>query len=314
MKWNKKGLIYEPNRSLGWSKHYGILPTPVYSSKENKLKVFFATADELRDSRVYSLDLNPQHPSKVLSEVNGPLLDLGMPGCFDDCGVVPSCVLEEEGKTHLYYIGFQRLEKVPYLLLAGRATWKNSSNEFVRESSTPVLERTHEEPFVRSAPTIIKENGLYKMWYVSASHWEKIDTSLFNNKVLPNYKIRYAESNDGLQWKPLNISVDYEHKDEFGFGRPWVIKYNKRYYMWYSIRRRNTSYRIGFAHSDDGILWKRRDDLMEFDVSPEGWDSEMVCYPAVLEMADRFLLFYNGNKNGDTGFGYAELPKGEFVV
>jgi hypothetical protein len=314
MKWIKKGLIYEPNRTLEWSKYYGILPTPLYIEKENTLKVFFATADARKDSRVYAICLDPANPSRRLSQVEGPLLDIGEPGCFDDCGVVPSCIFRDGEQHRLYYIGFQRLEKVPYLLLAGLGVWDDVSNQFNRISRTPILERTNDEPYVRSAPTVIKDKGIYKMWYVAASHWETIDTSLFNNKVLPNYKIRYAESEDGLRWRPLNICVDYEHNDEFGFGRPWVIKYDERYYMWYSIRRRKTSYRIGFAHSNDGISWQRRDDLMDFDISSEGWDSEMVCYPAVIQLRDRFVLFYNGNNNGDTGFGYAELPKEEFVV
>jgi hypothetical protein len=33
----------------------------------------------------------------------------------------------------------------------------------------------------------------------------------------------------------------------------------------------------------------------------------MICYPAVIKIYDKTYLFYNGNNNGKTGFGYAEL-------
>jgi hypothetical protein len=49
------------------------------------------------------------------------------------------------------------------------------------------------------------------------------------------------------------------------------------------------------------------DDRIGIDVSSTGWDSEMICYPAVITVKGRTFLFYNGNNNGETGFGVAEL-------
>jgi hypothetical protein len=171
MKWQKRGLIYEPDRSLPWSRHYGILPTPDYDHHLNSFKVFFSTADEKHNSRLYLVNLDPKNPKNKMSQLQGPLLDVGSPGCFDDSGVVPSCILKDEDSIKLYYIGFQRLEKVPYLLMSGLAHWDTNENRFLRFSSTPILDRTHSEPFIRSAPVVLKEDS-YRMWYVSASHWE----------------------------------------------------------------------------------------------------------------------------------------------
>ena len=39
--------------------------------------------------------------------------------------------------------------------------------------------------------------------------------------------------------------------------------------------------------------------------SETGWDSTMICYPFVVTVDDRTLLFYNGNGFGQTGIGYA---------
>ena len=32
----------------------------------------------------------------------------------------------------------------------------------------------------------------------------------------------------------------------------------------------------------------------------------MICYPQVVRVDDRLLMFYNGNQHGASGFGYAE--------
>jgi hypothetical protein len=81
------------------------------------------------------------------------------------------------------------------------------------------------------------------------------------------------------------------------------------YRMWYSIRSRVEPYRIGYAESADGIVWQRRDAEAGIARSETGWDSEMVCYPCVVDAGDRRYLFYNGNRHGSTGFGCAVLEE-----
>jgi hypothetical protein len=95
-------------------------------------------------------------------------------------------------------------------------------------------------------------------------------------------------------------------KGEFSVARPWVIKIDDLYHMWYSVRLEKVMYRIAYATSKDGLNWERKDGDFGLGVSESGWDSEMICYPAVLQLDDRLLMFYNGNNNGETGFGVAE--------
>jgi len=75
--------------------------------------------------------------------------------------------------------------------------------------------------------------------------------------------------------------------------------------MWYSYR--GTSYRIGYAESDDGRAWRRQDGLAGIDVSADGWDSEMIEYPFVFLHRGQHFMLYNGNDYGRTGFGLAVL-------
>lgn len=305
MPWIKKKQLFEPLRNVWWSQFYGIAPTPHYIADENIIRIFFATSDKNKFGRITYMDVNADNPSEIIYQHDDYILDIGEPGCFDDCGVLPSAITVINDETIVYYLGFQRSFQVPYLLFAGAAKWKDK--KLLRISKTPILERTSEESTIRSATTIIPENNNFKMWYNSASHWEKMEHGIFKEKFMPIYTIRYATSNDGFNWNTQNNPViNYKDDDEFGFGRPWVIKDVGIYKMWYSVRRRNTSYRIGYAESTDSINWVRKDEEVGIDISKIGWDSEMICYPAVIKVKQKLFLFYNGNNNGESGFGYAE--------
>lgn len=311
MRWIKKGLLYSPDKSIWWSYYYGILPTPIFLEQENKIRIYFATTDAERYGRITYIDVDADNPSNIIYKHNSYVLDIGEAGQFDDCGVNPSCMLEIKGEKYLYYIGYQRCHRVPYMLFAGIAKISDDG-QLSRVQKTPILDRIDSEPFIRSATTITKDKGRYKMWYVSAHTWEKIDSRIFHNKLLPNYTIRYTDSTDGFHWnEPTHQAIQYQDADEFGFGRPWVVKLNGTYHMWYSVRRRNITYRIGYATSSDGKEWNRKDKEVGIDVSENGWDSEMICYPAVIKVRDKAYMFYNGNKNGETGFGYAVLENGK---
>ena len=45
------------------------------------------------------------------------------------------------------------------------------------------------------------------------------------------------------------------------------------------------------------------------DVSPSGWDSDMIEYPVVFDVAGRHYMLYNGNGFGRTGMGLAVLAE-----
>ena len=79
--------------------------------------------------------------------------------------------------------------------------------------------------------------------------------------------------------------------------------------MWYAIRSFSKLYSIGYAESEDGIHWVRRDGDVGIAASDSGWDSEMICYPCVVNLEGELIMFYNGNGHGATGFGYAVLRR-----
>jgi hypothetical protein len=150
------------------------------------------------------------------------------------------------------------------------------------------------------------------MWYLSGLEWK-----IHAGNPEPYYHIKYAESTDGIHWKREGrVCVDFKTPNEGGIARPSVLKDGKTYRMWYSYRggidyrtNRSHSYRIGYAESQDGLEWVRKDDEVGITISEGGWDSEMIAYPFVIDINDRRYMFYNGNGFGKSGIGYAVLEE-----
>jgi hypothetical protein len=139
------------------------------------------------------------------------------------------------------------------------------------------------------------------MWYYSAVGWEMSD-----GRPKHFYHIRYAESDDGVRWRrDGRVAIDFKSPDEYAIARPSVLWHEGRYRMWYSYR--GPAYRIGYAESPDGYEWTRLDHLAGIDVSPDGWDSEMIEYPHVFDHDGSLYMLYNGNEYGKTGYGLAVL-------
>jgi hypothetical protein len=82
--------------------------------------------------------------------------------------------------------------------------------------------------------------------------------------------------------------------------------------MFYSIRRRSlSSYRLGYAESEDGRSWQRLDETLNLDVDPSSgaFDSDAIMYLATLQIEGKIYGFYNGNEFGKDGFAVAVLEE-----
>ena len=101
------------------------------------------------------------------------------------------------------------------------------------------------------------------------------------------------------------MAIDFASPEEYAVSRPCVIRDNDVWRMWYSIR--GCKYRVGYAESDDGIVWTRLDHQVGISVSESGWDSDSVEYAYVFDHCGSRWMLYNGNHFGRTGFGLAVL-------
>lgn len=79
-----------------------------------------------------------------------------------------------------------------------------------------------------------------------------------------------------------------------------MLKDGDRWRMWFSSKGANYAckhnHRIGYAESEDGLPWVRRDDFAGIDVLPSDLDSEMVAYAYVIALGGRHWMFENGNR------------------
>ncbi|MEM0673888.1 MULTISPECIES: hypothetical protein [Dickeya] len=307
MKWIKKGLICSfESFDLEWYKKNTMVPVPLLISKDC-LRIFLTMCDAENVGRIGYVDVNPNNPSEIINYSKEAVLDIGRDGCFDDSGVLPSAIFEHEGKHYMFYSAYQKQTKIPYTILTGVAVFNNDFTKLERVTEVPLLERTDDERFIRSAVFCIKDQEKFKIYYSSGNEW--VDNTL---KIVPRYDIKCIESDDLLDWhksepKPC-ISLS---GDEYGLTTPNVYKDGNIYKMTYAIRSISKGYRLGYAESTDGIHWQRIDNLMDIEVSPSGWDSEMVCFGNVFQYEEKEYLFYCGNHYGIGGMGYAELMKNE---
>lgn len=307
MQWKKLGVVWKPNNHASWAQSHATCPTP-YLREDGVLRVYFASRDAENIGRVGYVDVHPDRPSEAIAVSADPVLDIGIPGAFDDNGVVPTSVIRtEDGRLLLYYAGFEICHRIRYRMLTGLAVSADGGERFQRISSSPVLERSDKELHFRSGPACIVEQGVIRAWYAGGMDWVDL-----NGKIMPSYDVRYVESQDGVHWPAEGkVHIGITESDEHGFGRPYVIpKPAGGYRMFYSVRRRSLrAYRLGYAESQDGLVWQRMDDKLNLDVTPGGFDSEAIMYAAPVQVGDRLYVFYNGNDFGREGFAVAVLEE-----
>ena len=295
MNWVKKGLIIRPTGNHPWMITHGMLPIAEWRH-DDVYRVYFSGRDGENRSHIGYAEVDIKDPYTLLSFSESPVLGLGSLGCFDDNGVSPSWMVDHNGRKYLYYIGWNKGATVRMHLFGGLAFSDDDGESFQRYSRVPILERTDREPYLNTAPCVLLDDGLWRMWYVSGVEWLHRD--------LPRYNIKYAESSDGLSWdRRGTVCIDFASSEENALARPCVRKEGNIYKMWFS--HKGEAYRIGYAESKDGIAWERRDGEAGIGPSPSGWDSDMVEYTYVFEHSGVKYMLYNGNDYGRDGIGLA---------
>jgi len=300
MKWKKKGLIFRTQNFNDWRDNSALQPTPLIFN--DKIRFYVGFRDKNGISRIGYIDLDKNNPEKVLKVSPNPVLDTGKDGAFDEFGVVPSAIIRRGKKIYMYYAGYQLGKKVRFLVLSGLAISEDNGETFTRYSSVPVFERTDSEMLFRVPHTVMFDDDKFKFWYGGGSEFIQ-----GKDKTLPVYDVRYLESKDGLDIPKKGRTILKTKENEYRIGRPFVIKKENNFMMFYGYSSEDKHYQLGYAMSKDGLNWVRDDENVGIELSAEGWDSEMMAYPCVVEISDKTYLFYNGNNYGEDGFGYAEL-------
>ena len=302
--WSKLGLVFCANNQFDFMHSHASMPM-VAQIYGDIVKIIFSSRDKNNVSSICSLLLNMK-TFKVEKLSDKPVLSAGELGCFDDSGVLACSFLHDGEEQRLYYIGWNLGVTVPFRNSIGVAVSLDNGVNFNRKYTGPILDRTKDEPHFVASTCVIKDDGIYKAWYLSCTGWEAMQTGQSRH----HYHIKYAESKDGFNWhRQGKVAIDFKDQYEYAISVPRVIKEDGVYKMWFSSRgsRHEPTYRIRYATSSDGIHWQRKADDIVLNVSEGGWDSDMVCYPYIYDYGGKRFMLYNGNGYGKSGFGIAVL-------
>jgi hypothetical protein len=301
-RWLKFGLLYSPTEN---GRHPKLLshaanPLPVYMEGD-VYRVFYSGRDEFNRSSVGAVDIDIIR-RKVVRDHHDPFFEHGPPGSFYADGVSIGNCYEIEGIRYMLFMGWQAPQD---------GHWRGDIGRLVVRPGL-VLELESEVPFMSSSPidpislsypwVMAGEANDYVMWYGSTKMWDA-----GNGEML--HVINGARSSDGNHWNREGSVIPYELGIAQAFSRPTVTRdADGDFEMWFSYRSGSgQEYRIGYATNKGDGEWKLALEDSGIDVSSDGWDSEMIEYPFVLEHKGLRYMFYNGNGYGRTGFGLAVL-------
>jgi hypothetical protein len=315
MKWRKLGRIFDPTEHTLPNRCAEFAQSPQTLVLPDRVRVYFSSRE--RDSvgkylshiayADFSRDMN-----RLLTVSDHVVLPLGDLGCFDEHGIFPINVLKDGDRVLAYTTGLNRKISVALDASIGLAISHDDGRTFSRYGAGPILAASLNEPFLIADAFVRHYEELYHMWYIYGVKWQRMHETVPPDRV---YKITHAVSPDGINWRRdgRRIIADRLNADECQ-ALPTVIHLDGLYHMYFCYRQAhgfrqsgNSAYRIGYAWSSDLENWMRDDSLAGIEVSAEGWDSEMQCYPHVFECNGKVFLLYNGNEFGRYGFGLAIL-------
>jgi hypothetical protein len=296
-------------------RQYAQVPTPIVL--RDRIRLLFGCRPfdigGLPASQIAYVDVAREEPTRVIDLAEKPVLALGGLGTFDEFGLHPLSAVSVGSEIWLYYVGWTRMSSVPFNRAIGLATSNDGGKSFRRRFVGPIVSATKDEPYLQQGPSVLRLSpNDWRMWYLTGIAWERDVTG----RPEAIYRIAYATSRDGINWTRDGREILPTREESECHAGQALLQMGDSWHMWFSYRRglnfRNSEggYRLGYAHSADLVTWSRDDSLVGIDRSAEGWDSEMICYPSIVNVDGRILMFYCGNYFGRDGFGCAELLTG----
>lgn len=207
-------------------------------------------------------------------------------------------IVRYQGETNVTIFDNQTTDAIVIMTPAGSGfgnlniyiVWQTRTQKWKMYDSNPVIKQTAgswdaNHNFI-IAPRVIKENGIYKMWYGSG-----------NNQSV---QIAYATSSDGYNWIKQGIVLRNGNPGtwyEAGISSCWIIKENNLYKMWFYARSNQNNHNgIGYATSSDGINWN----IYPNPVIPTTAGKPFIYYPSVVKKDSLYYLYYTLSLNYET--------------
>jgi predicted GH43/DUF377 family glycosyl hydrolase len=227
-----------------------------------------------------------------------PVLDVGVPGSWDDEGVGFPCVIFENDTFHMWYSGYNGTDlNIGYATSLDGIYWEKDT------VNNPVL--THGQPpdwdaYEIYTPMVVKVDNVYHMWYSGAA-------------IDDQDNIGHATSSDRVHWdedpeNPVILRGEPQSWDMQWVVTPFVIFQSDTFHMWYSGAPNISNVSIGYATSTDpyGKNWTK-DTLHNPILSPVpgNWDYPRIEYPSISSFNDTLYMFYTGGNYNNRDIGFA---------
>ena len=225
-----------------------------------------------------------------------PVFTGGGTGAWDNEVMVPWVIFNSDSSRYeMWYTGLPRPGgKIGFAISSDGTTWKRELNPVLSPSPGTW------DSLLAGVPCVIRENGLYKMWYTG--------TATNPSGSAEGNRIGYATSPDGRNWtKYVGNPVFTAGSGAWEAGAvAWcsIVRSAGGYVMFYNgcIANGNVN-RIGRATSVDGITWQR--DALNNPVLNIGetgtWDGN-IYLPRVLDVSGTYYLWYTAETVPGDGF------------
>lgn len=151
--------------------------------------------------------------------------------------------------------------------------------------------KVHPQPIYRSgrSPSVIKDGPKkYRMWMGSnaspQSAWNDIYTKIYE-----------FNSTDGIKWQRSERPVLTPSGPARSTVYPFVLKHDGGYRMWHGCHVPGGRFELFCAESPDGSRWQVDHNKPAFAATggKQDFDGRYTSTPCVVEMPDRYLLYYS---------------------
>jgi predicted GH43/DUF377 family glycosyl hydrolase len=282
--------ILSPRFFPGWQAQHISYPFVLYDQKKQQYKMYYAGSSSTQVNE----SIWDQWLTGVVSSAN--LIDWTYPDNyepvlfakkymegdvinpeeqakqFDAVYAIDACVIRDGSLYKCWYTGWngklnysgegisKKIDlKIGYATSSDGVNWTKVKGFAGGGAVLSAAEKYREDPDGVEDPYVIKENGIYRMWYTAVNGG--------------NRRIQYASSRDGINWikkGPVVIAGSKGQAEQPDGEHPVIIQQGNQYELWYQDQHAWLPNRIiQRAASKDGISWKKMDQAVLHPSIPE---------------------------------------------
>jgi predicted GH43/DUF377 family glycosyl hydrolase len=280
----KKNPILDVGPPGYWDDRSVHAPTVIFDG--NGYKMWYTGFDGSTDSIGYATSTDGIYWIK--DTLNNPIIDVGLLGSWDDESVHSPTVIFDGNEYKMWFMGWDG-SAWPEGNRIGYANSLDGIHWIKADSVNPVLnlgETGDWDDLTISGSSVLFDGSQYHMWYGGS------DGNYYN--------IGYATSSDGIHWTKDTLNNPVLQNglpgewDELGVHTPNVLFDGSSYKMWYTGIN-TTMNHIGYATSNDGILWTK-DEIKNPVLDPglpERFD-HIIGSPHVIFDGTSYKMWYSG--------------------